>query len=135
MQGWWVWPGCSGEARLAGASEAAALGQALTVPFPVPWQSHHDPPREEILWSLEGMGAWGGPVTQPEPRERPDMGVQCLLGASALTKPPDPLRPPQMVVWDEAFFQGKKHEFTTDCYSTSEHGFSTVRSCKIESGA
>ncbi|KFV20273.1 Beta-crystallin A4, partial [Tauraco erythrolophus] len=31
--------------------------------------------------------------------------------------------------------QGKKHEFTTDCYSTPEHGFSTVRSCKIESGA
>ncbi|NXI30589.1 CRBA4 protein, partial [Sterrhoptilus dennistouni] len=41
----------------------------------------------------------------------------------------------KMVVWDEPFFQGKKHEFTTDCYSTSEHGFSTVRSCKIESGA
>ncbi|NXQ25781.1 CRBA4 protein, partial [Alaudala cheleensis] len=41
----------------------------------------------------------------------------------------------QIVVWDEPFFQGKKHEFTTDCYSTPEHGFSTVRSCKIESGA
>uniref|UniRef100_A0A8C9MS36 Beta-crystallin A4 n=1 Tax=Serinus canaria TaxID=9135 RepID=A0A8C9MS36_SERCA len=40
-----------------------------------------------------------------------------------------------IVVWDEPFFQGKKHEFTTDCYSTPEHGFSTVRSCKIESGA
>ncbi|NWR46587.1 CRBA4 protein, partial [Regulus satrapa] len=41
----------------------------------------------------------------------------------------------KIVVWDEPFFQGKKHEFTTDCYSTPEHGFSTVRSCKIESGA
>ncbi|NWY52745.1 CRBA4 protein, partial [Chionis minor] len=41
----------------------------------------------------------------------------------------------KIVVWDEAFFQGKKHEFTADCYSTPEHGFSTVRSCKIESGA
>lgn len=48
---------------------------------------------------------------------------------------PDSLRLPQIVVWDEAFFQGKKHEFTADCYSTPEHGFSTVRSCKIESGA
>ncbi|XP_009070335.1 PREDICTED: beta-crystallin A4-like [Acanthisitta chloris] len=41
----------------------------------------------------------------------------------------------KIVVWDEPFFQGKRHEFTTDCYSTPEHGFSTVRSCKIESGA
>uniref|UniRef100_A0A8C4UN84 Beta-crystallin A4 n=1 Tax=Falco tinnunculus TaxID=100819 RepID=A0A8C4UN84_FALTI len=41
----------------------------------------------------------------------------------------------KIVVWDEAFFQGKKHEFTADCYSTPEHGFSTVGSCKIESGA
>lgn len=48
---------------------------------------------------------------------------------------PDSLHLPQIVVWDEAFFQGKKHEFTADCYSTPEHGFSTVRSCKIESGA
>lgn len=31
--GWWVWPGCSGEARLTGASDAPALGWALTVPF------------------------------------------------------------------------------------------------------
>lgn len=51
------------------------------------------------------------------------------------TEPSDSLHPPQIVVWDEDFFQGKKHEFTTDCYSTAEHGFSTVRSCKIESGA
>ncbi|NXD00775.1 CRBA4 protein, partial [Certhia familiaris] len=41
----------------------------------------------------------------------------------------------KIVVWDEPFFQGKKHEFTTDCYSTPEHGFSTVGSCRIESGA
>ena len=33
-QGWWVWPGCSDEARLAGASDAPASGQALMVPFP-----------------------------------------------------------------------------------------------------
>jgi len=39
------------------------------------------------------------------------------------------------VVWDEPFFQGKRHEFTTDCYSTPERGFSTVRSFRIESGA
>ncbi|KAI1233045.1 hypothetical protein IHE44_0006236 [Lamprotornis superbus] len=65
--------------------------------------SHHDPPLQEILWSLE--------------------------------EPSDSLYSPQIVVWDEPFFQGKKHEFTTDCYSTLEHGFSTVRSCKIESGA
>ncbi|XP_010010535.1 PREDICTED: beta-crystallin A4-like, partial [Nestor notabilis] len=49
--------------------------------------------------------------------------------------PPGHQRVTQIVVWDEDFFQGKKHEFTTDCYSTAEHGFSTVRSCKIESGA
>ncbi|XP_009871095.1 PREDICTED: beta-crystallin A4-like, partial [Apaloderma vittatum] len=41
----------------------------------------------------------------------------------------------KIVVWDEAFFQGKKHEFTADCCSTPEYGFSTVGSCKIESGA
>lgn len=39
------------------------------------------------------------------------------------------------MVWDEPFFQGKRHEFTADCYSTLERGFSTVRSFKIESGA
>lgn len=69
------------------------------------------------------------------PYEHPGMGLQCLLGASAPPEPPDSLYPLQIVVWDEPFFQGKKHEFTTDCYSTLEHGFSTVRSCKIESGA
>uniref|UniRef100_A0A8C9FB02 Beta-crystallin A4 n=1 Tax=Pavo cristatus TaxID=9049 RepID=A0A8C9FB02_PAVCR len=31
-----------------------------------------------------------------------------------------------IVVWDEPFFQGKRHEFSTDCYSTPERGFSTV---------
>lgn len=69
------------------------------------------------------------------PCEHPGMGLRYLLGASAPPEPPDSLYPPQIVVWDEPFFQGKKHEFTTDCYSTLEHGFSTVRSCKIESGA
>uniref|UniRef100_A0A8C0V520 Beta-crystallin A4 n=1 Tax=Cyanistes caeruleus TaxID=156563 RepID=A0A8C0V520_CYACU len=63
------------------------------------------------------------------------MGLQYLPGALAPPEPPDSLHSPQIVVWDEPFFQGKKHEFTTDCYSTPEHGFSTVRSCKIESGA
>ncbi|NXR14131.1 CRBA4 protein, partial [Semnornis frantzii] len=41
----------------------------------------------------------------------------------------------KIVVWDEAFFQGKRHEFTADCYSTPEHGFSTARSFKIESSS
>ncbi|NWY04026.1 CRBA4 protein, partial [Nothoprocta ornata] len=43
--------------------------------------------------------------------------------------------PPQMVVWDEPSFQGRKREFTAACDSTAECGFSTVRSFKIESGA
>ncbi|XP_032303710.1 beta-crystallin A4, partial [Coturnix japonica] len=42
---------------------------------------------------------------------------------------------PQIVVWDEPFFQGKRHEFTSECYSTPERGFNTVRSFRIESGA
>ncbi|XP_038229381.1 beta-crystallin A4 [Dermochelys coriacea] len=41
----------------------------------------------------------------------------------------------KMVVWDEAFFQGRKHEFTAECYDVRESGFQTVRSFKIESGA
>ncbi|CAM2102929.1 unnamed protein product [Caretta caretta] len=40
-----------------------------------------------------------------------------------------------MVVWDEAFFQGRKKEFTAECYDVRECGFQTVRSFKIESGA
>uniref|UniRef100_A0A8C6Z7J2 Beta-crystallin A4 n=1 Tax=Nothoprocta perdicaria TaxID=30464 RepID=A0A8C6Z7J2_NOTPE len=34
--------------------------------------------------------------------------------------------PPQMVVWDEPSFQGRKREFTAACDSTAECGFSTV---------
>ncbi|XP_014162653.2 beta-crystallin A4 [Geospiza fortis] len=65
------------------------------------------------------------PPRAPVPHPRATMSHRCKK-SSGLWK---------MVVWDEPFFQGKKHEFTTDCYSTPEHGFSTVRSCKIESGA
>lgn len=82
------------------------------------------------LWKVQEPGQ-----DQHIPREHPGTRLQHLLRALAPPEPPDSLYSPQMVVWDEPFFQGKKHEFTTDCYSTSEHGFSTVRSCKIESGA
>ncbi|XP_068019363.1 beta-crystallin A4 [Melanerpes formicivorus] len=75
--------------------------------------------QEEHCQSPPGLGA----RSQPSPRAT--MSQRCKR-SSGLWK---------IVVWDEAFFQGKKHEFTADCYSTPEHGFSTVRSCKIESGA
>ncbi|KYO28154.1 beta-crystallin A4 isoform B [Alligator mississippiensis] len=41
----------------------------------------------------------------------------------------------KIVVWDEKNFQGRRHEFTSECYNITELSFDTVRSFKIESGA
>ncbi|XP_019362900.1 PREDICTED: LOW QUALITY PROTEIN: beta-crystallin A4 [Gavialis gangeticus] len=41
----------------------------------------------------------------------------------------------KIVVWDEKNFQGRRHEFTSECYNITEFSFDTVRSVKIESGA
>ncbi|PIO13516.1 hypothetical protein AB205_0023330, partial [Aquarana catesbeiana] len=40
-----------------------------------------------------------------------------------------------IIAWDEECFQGRRHEFTSECYNIMEYGFETVRSFKIESGA
>lgn len=48
---------------------------------------------------------------------------------------PRPRSAPQIVVWDEKNFQGRRHEFTSECYNITELSFDTVRSFKIESGA
>lgn len=41
----------------------------------------------------------------------------------------------QIVVFDEECFQGRRHEFTSECCNVMEFGFETVRSLKVESGA
>ncbi|XP_039361140.1 beta-crystallin A4 [Mauremys mutica] len=41
----------------------------------------------------------------------------------------------KIVVWDEEFFQGRRQEFTAECYDVRACGFQTLRSFKIESGA
>ncbi|MGH0190394.1 UNVERIFIED_CONTAM: hypothetical protein FKN15_045454 [Acipenser sinensis] len=41
----------------------------------------------------------------------------------------------QIIVWDEECFQGRRHEFTSECYNVMEFGFETVRSFRVESGA
>lgn len=81
-------PGHGQRARTAAGMERAGSGRALTVPFP--WQSRHDPPQQELLRTMEGMGASAGLVTPPEPHEPLCMGLQCLPGASA---PRSPLTP------------------------------------------
>uniref|UniRef100_W5MQ27 Beta-crystallin A4 n=1 Tax=Lepisosteus oculatus TaxID=7918 RepID=W5MQ27_LEPOC len=41
----------------------------------------------------------------------------------------------KIIVWDEECFQGRRHEFTSECYNVMEFGFETVRSFRVESGA
>uniref|UniRef100_A0A8C8SAB3 Beta-crystallin A4 n=1 Tax=Pelusios castaneus TaxID=367368 RepID=A0A8C8SAB3_9SAUR len=41
----------------------------------------------------------------------------------------------KMVVWDEEQFQGRRQEFTADCYDIEACGFPAIRSFKVESGA
>ncbi|XP_066545193.1 beta-crystallin A4 [Amia ocellicauda] len=41
----------------------------------------------------------------------------------------------KIIVWDEECFQGRRHEFTSECCSIMEFGFETVRSFRVESGA
>lgn len=43
--------------------------------------------------------------------------------------------PPQIIVFDEECFQGRRHEFTSECCNVMEFGFETVRSLRVESGA
>uniref|UniRef100_A0A3Q3QB58 Beta-crystallin A4 n=2 Tax=Monopterus albus TaxID=43700 RepID=A0A3Q3QB58_MONAL len=40
-----------------------------------------------------------------------------------------------IIVYDEECFQGRRHEFTSECYNVMEFGFETVRSLRVESGA
>lgn len=42
---------------------------------------------------------------------------------------------PQIIVFDEECFQGRRHEFTSECCNVMEFGFETVRSLRVESGA
>lgn len=41
----------------------------------------------------------------------------------------------QLIVFDEECFQGRRHEFTSECCNVMEFGFESVRSLKVESGA
>lgn len=41
----------------------------------------------------------------------------------------------QIIVFDEECFQGRRHEFTSECSNVMEFGFETVRSLRVESGA
>lgn len=43
--------------------------------------------------------------------------------------------PQQIIVFDEECFQGRRHEFTSECGNVMEFGFETVRSLRVESGA
>lgn len=43
--------------------------------------------------------------------------------------------PAQIIVFDEECFQGRRHEFTSECSNVMEFGFETVRSLRVESGA
>ncbi|XP_023286506.1 beta-crystallin A4-like, partial [Seriola lalandi dorsalis] len=45
------------------------------------------------------------------------------------------LPPRQIIVFDEECFQGRRHEFTSECCNVMEFGFETVRSLRVESGA
>lgn len=45
------------------------------------------------------------------------------------------LFPTQIIVFDEECFQGRRHEFTSECSNVMEFGFETVRSLRVESGA
>merc|ERR1712002_1372547 len=41
----------------------------------------------------------------------------------------------KIIVFDEECFQGRRHEFTSECGNVMEFGFETVRSLRVESGA
>ncbi|KAG5834434.1 beta-crystallin A4 [Anguilla rostrata] len=41
----------------------------------------------------------------------------------------------KIIVYDEECFQGRRHEFTSECCNVMEFGFETVRSLRVESGA
>uniref|UniRef100_A0A3Q3W9A5 Beta-crystallin A4 n=1 Tax=Mola mola TaxID=94237 RepID=A0A3Q3W9A5_MOLML len=41
----------------------------------------------------------------------------------------------KIIVFDEESFQGRRHEFTSECSNVMELGFETVRSLRVESGA
>ncbi|XP_010779751.1 beta-crystallin A4-like [Notothenia coriiceps] len=41
----------------------------------------------------------------------------------------------KIIVFDEECFQGRRHEFTSECCNVMEFGFETVRSMRVESGA
>lgn len=41
----------------------------------------------------------------------------------------------QIIVFDEECFQGRRHEFTSECCNVMEFGFESVRSLRVESGA
>ncbi|KAM9438183.1 beta-crystallin A4-like isoform 1-T1 [Salvelinus alpinus] len=41
----------------------------------------------------------------------------------------------KIIVFDEECFQGRRHEFTSECCNVMEFGFETVRSLRVESGA
>ncbi|XP_062827897.1 beta-crystallin A4-like isoform X3 [Anolis carolinensis] len=40
----------------------------------------------------------------------------------------------KMVVWEEPSFEGRKHEFTSECYDVADCGFLNVGSARVESG-
>ncbi|KAG7476902.1 hypothetical protein MATL_G00087690 [Megalops atlanticus] len=41
----------------------------------------------------------------------------------------------KIIVYDEECFQGRRHEFTSECCNVMEFGFESVRSLRVESGA
>ncbi|KAK3521812.1 hypothetical protein QTP70_018549, partial [Hemibagrus guttatus] len=40
-----------------------------------------------------------------------------------------------IIVYDEECFQGRHHEFTSECWNVMDFGFESVRSLRVESGA
>lgn len=58
--------------------------------------------------------------------------LKCFYVSASAHMPPFPL---QIIVFDEECFQGRRHEFTSECCNVMEFGFETVRSLRVESGA
>lgn len=59
----------------------------------------------------------------------------CCVHSQASAVSNTPVFPGQIIVFDEECFQGRRHEFTSECNNVMEFGFETVRSLRVESGA
>lgn len=57
-----------------------------------------------------------------------------ISGLLSLSPAASSLCPPQIVAWDEPDFQGRKQEFTSECYDMAACSIEHVRSARVESG-